>query len=211
MGNSCDYRKENGIRCASNYYIKEVEFRHPEYKELSESCFLCQNHFTMVFGESILTVEHYLPLEKEAWLRQKYKLKREKYLKDLNEVTEKVRQGIGLEFFDMATWRANNFRKVDDSRIELENLRKNQCRFTAVFEQCTNKLNYKNLYVIRVYPKNQNDYVNLFFCSLNHWEAYKVKIGLKTIKGVLNPKTRKTTPDSLDKYTLVPEKVVADI
>ena len=201
MGYSCDYRKDNGIRCGSPYFIKEVEFRHPEYKELCETCYLCQNHFTTIFGQSVLTVDHYLPLEKEVWLRQKYKLQRDKYKKDLDEVTEKVRVGVGLDFFDMPTWKAINSLKVEHARIDLENLRKKQCRFTAVIEQCTNKLNFRNLYIIRVYPKNPIDYVNLLFCSLNHWEAYKVKIGLKTIKGVLNPKVRKTTPDSLDKYT----------
>ncbi len=194
---SCDYKRDSGGRCGSRDYVKEVEFRHPTYKDLSMTCFLCVTHFGIVFGKPLLTSEHFLPLEEEAYLVQNFKRQKELYKKELEEITERVRAGIGLEFFDMKNWKMMRYQRVDHAYKTLNNLRRKQCRF----EHCKQFLtNWRNMYVIRLYPKNQRDYVNLLFCSLNHWEVFKKRIGLIGLRGSLNQTIQKITSLPLESY-----------
>ena len=101
-----------------------------------------------------------------------------------------------LEFFDFKTWRANNGRKRDDAYSIWDNYRKKQCKY----EWCDLQLSFrKTVYTIRVYPKNDRDYVNLIFCSLDHWEVFKKRIGIEGLKGSLDP-TRKKSSVTLDDF-----------
>ena len=195
---SCSFRSENGGRCGSKNFLKEIEFRHPTYSDLNDRLFLCQNHFGIVFGNQVLTVEHHLPLEEEVWLLSRYKREKDLYKKELEDVLEKVRTGVGLEYFDMSNWKKMRYQRVDHAYQRYNKLSRKLCRF----EWCKKKLtNWKNMYVIRVYPKNQRDYVNLLFCSLNHWEVFKVRIGMKSIKGDLNPNEKKRPIMTLGDYS----------
>lgn len=188
MQTTCCYRNASGGRCNSKHNIREVEFRHPDYKDLSEDLFLCDSHFTLIFGQSKLTVEHILPLEEEEYLRSRWISAKKKYQKDLEDIREKVRVGVGSEFFDWDTWKFYNGNKVSRAFERYKELRKSTCRF----EWCDLRVtSFRKAYVIRVYPRNPNDYINLLFCCLNHWEVYKKRIGLATIKGDLNPEKKR--------------------
>jgi len=192
---SCSFIRE-GRRCGSKDWTKEVEFRHPTYKDLSIRFFLCKSHFDIVFGMTVITRDHLLPLEEQTWLLRHYVREKELYEKELEDVIEKVRVGIGLEYFDMKNWKMMRYQKVDHAYKNWHNLTRKECRF----EWCKKRLtNWKNMYAIRVYPKNTIDYVNLLFCSLDHWEVFKKRIGLELLKGKLDKS--KIPPISLDTYT----------
>ncbi len=194
---SCSFRTESGSRCGSKSILKEVEFRHPTYTDLNSRLFLCQNHFPIVFGNQVLTKDHHLPLEEQTWLLRQYVREKDLYEKELEDVIEKVRVGVGLEYFDMSNWKKMRYQRVDHAYQKWKDLSKKHCRF----EWCKKKLtNWKNMYVIRVYPKNQRDYVNLLFCSLNHWEVFKKRIGIKGITGSLNPESRKSMAMGLENF-----------
>lgn len=192
----CIFKKEDGSMCGSKFNLKEVEFRHPSYEDLSTRVFLCEEHFNRIFGRPIITQEHFLPLEQQEYLKRKYFNAREKYHKDLSELIKKVKEGVGLEFFDLDSWKFTNHLKVEQAKERYLRYIKKVCRF----EYCDNSLtNIKIPYIIRVYPKTPRDYVNLFFCCLDHWEVYKKRIGFKTLTGKLDP-NKKIVDNSLESY-----------
>lgn len=198
---SCVFLGNSG-KCNSRFNCREVEFRHPEYKELSIHLFLCQSHFMAIFGQSVAVKDSMLPLEEEKWLELMVRNEDSHYRKKLAETRLLVKDGIGIDF-DWATWYTLNQKTLDDLRSKLKILRRYQCRF----EWCKQRItDFRKMYTIRVYPKTQIDYINLVFCSLDHWEVYKKRIGLATLKGKLDPKRASVI---LDIYT--PEKVMADI
>lgn len=197
MTRSCFYLKEDNTRCGSLYNLKEVEFRHPDYEDLSKKILLCQNHFENIFGSSVLTVEHSLPLEEEIYLKQQWLNARQKYEKDKTEVVDKVRVGIGLENFDFNQWKLVNYKRVQDSFDRWNKLKRKTCRY----EYCKTALvNFRNIYIIRLYPKTAIDYITLFFCCLDHWEVYKKKCGLVDMIGKLAVDIKKSVI-TLDTYS----------
>lgn len=202
---SCGFTSEGSGKCGSRFNCKEVEFRHPDYKDLSVLIFLCQSHFMQVFGQSVAVKDSKLPLEEEKWLELMVRNEDLHYRKKLADTKVLVRDGIGDRDFDWSTWYANNQRTLEDLRARLKILRRYQCRF----EWCKQRItDFKKLYTIRVYPKTQTDYINLQFCCLDHWEVYKKRIGIPTLKGKLDP-TKKKTSLTLDSFA--PEKVTVDI
>ena len=202
---SCSYISQGG-RCGSKFNTKEVEFRHPEYKDLSQLLYLCLSHFVQVFGQSVAVKMSTKPLEMDKWLELQVKNEDVRYRKNQADVKKKVKDGIGDEHFDWETWIGTNRMTLEHLRLKLKTLRRNQCRF----EWCLQKItNYKQIYTIRVYPRNQLDYMNLNFCCLNHWEVYKKRIGLVGLKGSLDE--TKTKPSStLDEF-VPPKKEMVEI
>lgn len=201
---SCGYISQGG-RCGSRFNCKEVEFRHPEYKALSQVLFICQSHFIEVFGQSVAVKDSKKPLEEEAWLLVQLKNEDSRYRRKLGETKKLVKNGIGNEHFDWATFEATNKRKVEDLKSQLKIMRRKQCRF----EWCKKIItNWRQIYTIRVYPRTQMDYVNLNFCCLDHWEVFKKRIGLKGIKGSLD-ETKKRPTTTLDNFK--PERVIQKI
>lgn len=193
---SCAYIKYDGSRCGNKFNVKEVEFRHPDYKDLSKLVFLCQNHFHEIFGEPVAKKDSTLPLEEEKWLELQVRNEDMHYRRKVADIRDKVKNGIGAEHFDWATFHASNTRKLEDLKERLKLLRRRQCRF----EWCRAKItNFRKIYTIRIYPKNQIDYVNLIFCSLDHWEVFKKRIGLQTLKGKLDSSKNKASM-TLDNY-----------
>lgn len=201
---SCSYINQGG-RCGSKFNCKEVEFRHPQYKDLNQRVYICQSHFVEVFGQSVAVKGSKKPLEEEAWLLIQVKNEDSHYRRKLAEIKKKVRDGIGEDHFDWETFDASNKRKLEDLKSRLKILRRSQCRF----EWCKQKIiNWKQVYIVRVYPKHPTDYVNLVFCCLDHWEVYKKRLGLVGLKGSLD-ETKKRPNVTLDKFA--PTQVVADI
>ncbi len=193
---SCSFIKFDGSRCSGKFNVKEVEFRHPDYKDLSQKLFLCQNHFFEVFGEQVAKKNSVLPLEREKWLELQVKNEDAHYRRKVADTKKAVTKGIGNDHFDWETFRATNRRKLDDLKSKLTTMRRRQCRF----EWCDVKItNFRKIYSIRIYPRNQIDYVNLLFCGLDHWEVFKKRIGLQTLKGKLNVEQKKASL-TLDNY-----------
>ncbi len=202
---SCSFVREGVGRCGSKYNCKEVEFRHPDYKELSKLVFLCQMHFIEVFGQTIAIKNSVKPLEVEAWLLVLVKNEDARYRKKLADVKKQVSDGIGSDHFDWGTFEASNRRVLDDLRAKLKILRRSQCRF----EWCKKRItDWRHIYTIRIYPRTQMDYMNLVFCCLNHWEIYKKRIGLVGLKGTLD-ETKKKPSLTLDSF--VPKRKVVEI
>jgi len=159
-----------------------------------------------VFGQSVAIKNSVKPLEEEAWLLVKFKNEDSRYRKKLAEVKKQVQGGIGIDYFDWGSFEANNKKTLDDVKSELNILRRSQCRF----EWCKKLItNWKNVYIIRVYPRTPMDYVNLVFCCLNHWEVYKKRIGLVGLKGHLD-ETKVKPSATLDNY-VEKKKVAVDI
>lgn len=202
---SCSFMRQGLSRCHSKFNCKEVEFRHPSYKDLNQRVYLCLNHFMEVFGQSVAVKGSVKPLEEEAWLLLQVRNEDSRFRKNLAETKMKVKDGIGDYDFDWATWRATNQRKLEDLKAKLKMLRRSQCRF----EWCKQKItDYRNIYIVRVYPRTLTDYVNLCFCCLDHWEVYKKRIGLVGLKGRLD-ETRSKPSVTLDMYA--PKQKVAEI
>ncbi len=202
---SCSFVREGIGRCSSKYNCKEVEFRHPDYKDLNQRVYVCQMHFIEVFGQTIAIKNSVKPLEVEAWLLVLVKNEDSRYRKKLADVKKQVSDGIGHDHFDWGTFEASNKRVLDDLRSKLKILRRSQCRF----EWCKKRItDWKHIYIVRVYPKNSTDYVNLVFCCLNHWEIYKKRIGLVGLKGTLD-ETKKKPSLTLDSF--VPKPKVVEI
>lgn len=179
---SCAYKDENG-RCNSRYEVREVEFAHPDYRNLNIRLVLCRGHFNQIFGELVAKKDSMLPLEKDQWLLLQVRNEEKRYRDKLEEVKKKVRNGIGDDYFDWDTFKASNRRKLELLKEELKTLRRGRCRY----EWCNLKLtNFSRIYTIKIYPIKPTEYINLFFCSLDHWEVFKKRIGItETIKGKL--------------------------
>lgn len=199
---SCNFIKldENGdrYRCGSRYETKEVEFRHPDYKDLNKRIFICQAHFNQVFGEYVATKESIKPLDQDKYLELCVRNEEKHYRDHIKDVRKKVRDGIGYDSFDWDLFYQNAGRKLRLAKERLRILRRSICRY----EFCNQKLtNFRKMYTIRVFPKKQTEYVNLFFCSLDHWEVYKKRVGLTDLIGKLKEGVKKKASYTLDQYT----------
>jgi hypothetical protein len=202
---SCSFVRQGIGRCGSKFNCKEVEFRHPNYKDLNERVYVCQIHFMEVFGQSVAVKDSVKPLEEEAWLLVQLKNEDSRYRTKLAQTRKQVKDGIGTDYFDWGSFDASNKRTLDDLKAKLKILRRSQCRF----EWCKKRItDWRNIYIVRVYPRNPTDYVNLVFCCLDHWEIYKKRIGLVGLKGSLD-ETRVKPSQTLDAFVVQQE--VADI
>lgn len=202
---SCSFVRQGIGRCGSKFNCKEVEFRHPDYKELCELLFICQVHFMHIFGQSVGVKDSVKPLELEAWLLIQVKNEDSKYRKKLADVRKQIRDGIGTDYFDWGSFEAGNKKTLEDLKSKLKILRRSQCRF----EWCKKRItDWKHIYTIRIYPRNQMDYINLVFCCLDHWEIYKKRIGLIGLRGSLD-ETRVKPSSTLDAF--VPKQQFVEI
>ncbi len=169
---SCSFISQGG-RCGSKFNCKEVEFRHPEYKDLNERVYLCLSHFISVFGQSVAVKNSKKPLEEEAWLLLQVKNEDMRYRKKLGETKKLVKGGVGDEHFDWASFEASNKRTLEDLKSRLKILRRKQCRF----EWCKEKItNWRQIYIVRVYPKYPTDYINLVFLLISFHLVVKISV-----------------------------------
>ncbi len=165
---SCAYVRENGITCRSSYKTKEVEFRHPDYREFSQNIFLCEVHFEIVF----------LPIIDEE--RIAFRIM-EREGKSYQEMYHKARKSIteGSGYFDREDFKNSFYGKAAKARQELYVIKNGRCRL----EYCKQSLKgIRKPYLIRIHPITPLEYTNLFFCSKKHWEGIKFRIGLLTKK-----------------------------
>ena len=185
---SCDFREDVGegeigstVRCARKYDTKEVDFRHPDYKELSIRIFLCVHHFDVVFGEMFVFEDRMLRNVKNAAKR---------YRDDFSFTKSQVRDGVGDDYFDWQLWKTQHYRLVDNAKSYLRNVRRSICRL----EYCNTRIEFKRIYSVRVFRRNVFDYVNLNFCCHKHWDSIKLRIGIT--------KTKETKPSiTMDKFS----------
>ena len=90
---SCSFVRAGIGRCGSKFNCKEVEFRHPDYKDLNVRVYVCQIHFMEVFGQSVAVKSSVKPLEVEAWLLVQVRNEESRYRKKLADIKKQV---IGL-------------------------------------------------------------------------------------------------------------------
>src|SRR3990172_1132580 len=150
---SCSFVSEDSRgRCGSRFNCREVEFRHPSYRDLNVRIYLCQSHFMTIFGQSVAVKDSKLPLEEEKWLELMVRNEDSRYRIKLADTRNLVKNGIGTEHFDWATWNASNTRVLEDLKSKLKILRRSQCRF----EWCKQRItDFKKIYTIRLYPRTQ--------------------------------------------------------
>ena len=166
-------------KCSSKHNLREIEFKHPEYRDQSSSCYLCDHHFLEVFSEIDET-------EKKAqrdFLNAKFN-----YNKDFAHARK-----YG-EYFDSQTFREQNYTKVERAYDKYQLIRKKQCRY----EECVVDLSgIRKVFVIRIYSQSGREWANYYFCSKEHWTKIKYRVGLE-IPNIDNEKLKAKT---LDDYT----------
>jgi len=179
MSESCAYVRENGLTCRSNYNTKEVEFRHPDYREFSKNIFLCEPHFEIAFTDI-------LNEERKAFA------KKERAGKDYQESYHKARKAIqeGSGYFNREDFKNQFYGKTTRAIKEYFVIKTGRCRL----EYCQQSLRgIRKPFLIRIHPVTPLEYTNLFFCSKKHWESIRLRIGLEQ-KKQLNPS------DTLEKF-----------
>lgn len=160
----CVFKREGIQLCASRFNLKLVEFRHPDYKEFNEEILLCETHFSIVFEEMI---------EEERKAFNDFERRSKHYQQMFNEAKDAYMLNLG--WFNRKDFHDHFYGKVDSAKSHLRLIQKGQCRL----EYCNASLKgIKKPYTVRVYPINNMDYKNYFFCSKNHWEKIKMRIGL---------------------------------
>jgi len=172
---SCAYVRENGITCRSSYKTKEVEFRHPDYREFSQNIFLCDVHFEIVF----------LPIIDEE--RVTFRTM-EREGKSYQEMYHKARKAIteGSGYFDREDFKNSYYGKAAKARQEWYIIKNGRCRL----EYCKQSVKeIRKPYLIRIHPITPLEYTNLFFCSKKHWESIKKRIGMIRVEQIIPPKS----------------------
>ena len=174
---SCSYVRENGVTCRSSYNTKEVEFRHPDYREFSQNIFLCEVHFEIVF----------LPIIDEE--RVTFRTM-EREGKSYQEMYHKARKAIteGSGYFDREDFKNSFYGKAAKARQAWYIIKNGRCRL----EYCKQSVKgIRKPYLIRIHPITPLEYTNLFFCSKKHWESIKKRIGMIRVEQIIPPKSLK--------------------
>jgi len=171
-----EIESEKRQKCGLRFGLRTLEFRHPDYRDLSRELILCESHYRQVFG----VIEDQ---EREAWRMKENAFY--KYKGDFAKAKKLSETGIG--FFDATEFKANHFRKVEDVIRDWNNIRKNKCRH----ELCNISLkSVKKIFPVRVYTPTGFEYQNYNFCCENHWKRklYAIEPKVKEDQKVI-PKT----------------------
>jgi len=172
--------KEKRQKCGLRIGIRTIEFRHPDYRDLSREFLMCETHYREVFG----VIEDQ---EREAWRTKENAFY--KYKGDFAKARKEMETGIG--FFNAVEYKANHFRKVEDVIRDWNNIRKNKCRY----ELCNTSLkSVKKVFPVRVYSHTGFEYQNFNFCCENHWKRKLYAIEPKT------KQEQNVIPKTLDDY-----------
>ncbi len=185
----CDYvRIYNGIdqqgkqfesrdKCSSKNNLREIEFKHAEYREQNITCFLCDGHFMEVFGDIV---------ENEQKINRDFLNAKFNYNKDFG-----LAKKYG-EYFDSQTYREQNYPRVQRAYDKWNDLRKKRCRY----EGCNIDLRtIKRVFIIRIYSHTGREWANYYFCSKEHWNKIKYRIGIE-----LPDKQKTVKVQTLDDY-----------
>ncbi len=147
---------EKRQKCGLRLSLRTIEFRHPDYRDLSREFILCETHYREVFG----AIEDQ---ERIAWRLKENAFY--KYKEDFAKAKNEMEKGIG--FFNATEYKALHYRKVDDAIRDWLNIKKRKCRY----ELCETSLrSVKKVFPARVYTPSGFEYQNYNFCSENHWK-----------------------------------------
>ena len=148
--------KEKRTKCGLRIGIRTVEFRHPDYRNLSREFVLCDSHYRVVFRVIV-------DQEREAWRKKQNAVY--KYKGDFAKAKNLMETGIG--FFNAKEFKANHYRRVEDAIRYWDNIRRKQCRY----EICNVSLrSVKKVFPVRIYTPTGFEYQNYNFCCENHWK-----------------------------------------
>ncbi len=145
-------------KCNSRYNIKVIEFKHPDYPELSEWEYLCDSHFTEVFGD----IKNEEQLAYRNWRSQVFI-----YKKDFAKAQKFA------EYFNPNDFKNQNYNKVENRKILFDNIKRKVCRY----EYCAQNLDsIRKIYRIIVSRMGGIDFKSYFFCGKPHWVKIKLRI-----------------------------------
>lgn len=179
---------ESRDKCSSKLNLREIEFKHAEYREQNLVCFLCNSHFTEVFGD----IEEVEKKSMRDYLNAK---------SNFNKNYAMARSQ--MEYFDSGGFRIQNYPKVEHALDRWQKIKKKICRY----EDCTVDLNtIRRVFVIRVYSQSGREWANYYFCSKEHWTKIKYRVGIERPDLHL----QKVKARSLDDYTNKPELELID-
>ncbi len=165
-------------RCSSRLNLREIEFKHAEYREQNRVCFLCESHFIEVFGDIDQA-------ERNAF--RDWQNKKIRYNRDYANARKHA------EYFDEQGFKETSYHKVQMAFDKWNDIRKKHCRY----EYCTVDLKtIRRVFVIRVYAQSGREWANYYFCSKDHWTKMKYRIGIELPEKKTNVKIV-----SLDDYT----------
>lgn len=145
-------------KCGSYANIKVIEFKHPDYPELSEYEYLCDSHFEEVFGD----IRNEEQKAYRDWRNQVFR-----YKKDFAQAQKYA------EYFNAKDFYTQNYNKVEHKKIIFDNIKRKICRY----EYCETKLEtIRRIYRIIVSRVGGIDFKSYFYCGKPHWEKMKFRI-----------------------------------
>ena len=167
-------------KCGSFYNVKVIEFKHPDYPELSEYEYLCDSHFEEVFGD----IRNEEQKAYRDWRNQVFH-----YKKDFAKAQKYA------EYFNAKDFMIQNYPKVENKKIIFDNIKRKVCRY----EYCNVNLEtIRRIYRIVVVRVGGIDFKNYFYCGKPHWEKMKFRIHPKI---EIDKKTMGKKGQSLLEYT----------
>jgi len=162
--------------CGSRVNVREVEFRNPDYRELTKTIFLCESHFQEVFGDII---------EEERKARRDADNTKIRYNRDQAQAQKQA------EYWNQNDFKEYNYPKVQKAFDHWKMIRKERCRYEA----CTEDLKpLRKVWMVRVYTATGREWQTLFFCCSDHADKMKRRIGLIKIE------QKRGKPISLDSF-----------
>ncbi|MCP6727229.1 MAG: hypothetical protein KJI69_04335 [Patescibacteria group bacterium] len=173
-------QSEKRQKCGLRISLRTVEFRHPEYKDLSKEFILCETHYREVFG--VIEDE-----ERQAWRFKENAFYR--YKGDFAKAKNLMETGVG--YFNAVEYKGNHYRKVEDAIRNWMNIRKNKCRL----ELCNTDLrSVRKVFSVRAFAPSGRDYKMMYFCCENHWKRKMYAVEPK------KQEDNKVKPMTLDDY-----------
>lgn len=166
------------IKCSSKFNTREIEFKHAEYREQNRVCFLCESHYTEVFGE----VDQEERKAFRDWQNARTKFNREYAMARAQ-----------AEYFEPADYKEKAYKPVQNAYEKWKNLRKRICRY----EDCDVELQtIRRVFVIRTYSARGTEWASFYICCKDHWMKFMYRIGIEQ----LNKKDLKINVQTLDDY-----------
>ncbi|NIQ14816.1 MAG: hypothetical protein GTO02_10575 [Candidatus Dadabacteria bacterium] len=150
--------------CGSRVNVREIEFKNPDYRELNKTVFVCESHFQEVFGDII---------EEERKARRDADNAKTRYNRDQANAQKQA------EYWNPSDFKEYNYPKVQRAFDHWKKVRKEICRYEA----CDADLkSLRKVWMIRVYTATGREWQTLFFCSSDHVDKIKRRIGLIKIE-----------------------------
>ncbi|NIS95666.1 MAG: hypothetical protein GTN97_07130 [Nitrosopumilaceae archaeon] len=157
-------------RCGSAVGLREVEFKHPDYRDQRKTIILCTTHYLEAFGD-------YEDAKKT--LLRNYMNEKYRFYRDFNKAKK-----VG-EYFNEFDYKKKYYKKVDEAYKKYQDHTRNNC----CYDLCDTPLDSVNkVYPILIYKPNGRMSHKLEYCGVGHWEKIKYRVGLLQPR---NPNQRK--------------------